>query len=528
MASPIHRITQTLMNLIKKLLPLLSSAAILHAAEKPNLLIIYADDLGYGDVSCYNPDRGKIPTPNIDKLATQGMRFTDAHSSSGVCSPSRYSLLTGRYHWRSRLQSGIVVTWGDSLIAPDRLTLGGLVRQHGYRSAMAGKWHLGWDWPVPDGKQQLLLGSGKENTPASAEQIAMWTDLFSQQIPGGPMDRGFGRYFGTCVPNWPPFCFIEDRRTVGIPSEFLPTQLLRREQASVQGPALKDWTLEPVLPAITDRACEWIREFAKSDDPFFLYMPLTAPHTPIAVNDEWKGKSGINPYADFVMETDAAIGRVLASLEESGAADNTLVILTSDNGCAPPANIPELESKGHFPSGPLRGYKFEVWEGGHRIPFIVRWPGRVKPGSVNHHLVQQTDIMSTFAEILDTKLPDHAGEDSISLLPLLEGVDQPVRTNGVNCSVHGVPALRDGPWKFFHGAPGRDRSGEMHQSIHLYKLDDDLGETNNLAAAMPEKVAVMEALLEKIITGGRSTPGAPQKNDVEVTRHPIRKPHSAK
>jgi arylsulfatase A len=503
---------------MKFIITLLASATLLHAAEKPNIVLIYADDLGYGDVQCYNPDRGKIRTPHIDRLASEGMRFTDAHSSSAVCSPSRYTLLTGRYHWRSSLQSGIVGTWKGSLIAPDRLTLGGLVRQHGYRTAMAGKWHLGWDWPIPKGKDSLLAGD-KQNSPATDEQKAMWMELFSKEIPGGPVDRGFDSYFGTCVPNWPPFCFIENRRTVGIPSEFLPGELLLNAQASIQGPGLKDWTLEPILPAITDRACEWIRNFTKGNKPFFLYMPLTAPHTPIAVNEEWKGKSGINPYADFVMETDAMIGRVLAAIDESGAANSTLVILSSDNGCAPPANIPDLQSRGHFPSGPLRGNKFDAWEGGHRVPLIVRWPGRVKPNTINQQLVQQADLMATFAGILGAKLPDTAGEDSFSLLPLLDGKDQPVRIHGVSCSATGVPAFRDGSWKLILGPAGRAESPAAKQSIHLYNLAEDLGEQNNLASTMPEKVAAMKAQFEKLITAGRSTPGAPQKNDVKVKRY---------
>jgi len=512
---------------------LLTAAPLLHAVEKPNIVLIYADDLGYGDVGCNNPERGKIPTPHIDKLAGDGMRFTDAHSSSAVCSPSRYSMLTGRYHWRSRLQKGIVGMWETPLIAPDRLTLGGLARQHGYQTAMAGKWHLGWDWPIPAGKKNLLDGSRTKDIPATDEQKAMWKELFSKEIPGGPVDRGFDRYFGTCVPNWPPYCFIEDRRTVGIPGEFLPVRLFRNAQASNPGPALKGWTLEPILPAITGRACEWIRGFAKDDKPFFLYMPLTAPHTPIAVNQEWKGKSGISPYADFVMETDAMIGRVLAALEESGAAENTLVIFTGDNGCAPYIGVKEMESKGHFPSGPLRGYKFDAWEGGHRVPFIVRWPGRVKPGSVSGQLVQQADLMATFADVLDAKLPGNAGEDSFSLLPLLEGIDQPVREHGVNCAASGVPALRHGPWKLILGPPGhgmgRDKNKPGDSSIHLYHLGDDLGEKNNLAAAKPEKVAEMQTLLEKLITEGRSTPGEPQKNDVEVIRFPATgKPRSKK
>ncbi|HSP41395.1 MAG TPA: sulfatase-like hydrolase/transferase, partial [Luteolibacter sp.] len=265
----------------------------LAAAANPNILIIYADDLGYGDVSCYNPDRGKIPTPHIDKLAEQGMRFTDAHSSSAVCSPSRYTLLTGRYHWRGSLQRGIVGLWAPPAIAPDRLTIGTLAKQNGYRTACIGKWHLGWDWPIPKEKRHLMKGGKQRDIPATEEQRAFWKKLFSQPIPGGPTARGFDFYFGTDVPNWPPFCFIENDHTVGIPSEFLPVRLFKNNQASNQGPALADWKLEPILPAIGDRAAAYISESAKKPEPFLLYFSLTSPHTPLSVNKEWIGKSGL-------------------------------------------------------------------------------------------------------------------------------------------------------------------------------------------------------------------------------------------
>jgi arylsulfatase A len=492
---------------------LISSAS---HAKSPNILLIYADDLGYGEVSCYNPERSKIPTPHMDKLAKQGMRFTDAHSSSSVCSPSRYALLTGRYHWRSRLQAGIVGQWEKPLIAPDRLTLGGMLREHGYQTAMAGKWHLGWDWPIPEGKRALIPANQKKAATPTVEQKALWKELFSQDIPGGPVDRGFDRYFGTDVPNWPPFCFIENRRTIGIPSEFLPAETFLNNLASQQGPALADWKLEPILPAIRDRACQWIHEYAKSDKPFFLYLPLTAPHTPISVNEKWKGKSGLGAYGDFVMETDDTIGQVLSALEESGAAEYTLVILTSDNGNASYAGGKELEGKGHFPSGPLRGYKFDAWEGGHRVPFLVRWPGMVAADSRCDQLVHQADIFATVAEILDHKLPPNAGEDSFSLISLFSDPTKPIREMAVSHSANGVPALRLGHWKIIFGNGGKSQNGAGKQSAQLYNLADDLGETNNLYDQKTELVTELTTRMRSLVENGRSTLGPVQKNDVPV------------
>ena len=522
--------TRTHLSLSAWLLATLACAAPLHAT---NILVILADDLGYGDVQCYNPQRGKIPTPHIDRLASQGMRFTDGHSSSGVCSPSRYALLTGRYHWRTRLQVGIVGTFGDPLIAPDRMTLGTLAKQHGYRTAVIGKWHLGWDWPIAKEQRALLQAPRKpakddEARPdggaitATAQQLAAWREIFSKPIAGGPTTRGFDSYFGTDVPNWPPYCFIENDRTQGIPSGFLPRRLLCNNQASQQGPALHDWKLEDILPTLGERAAAFIAEAAAKPEPFLLYLPLTAPHTPLAVIEAWKNKSGLNAYADFVMQTDATVGRVLAALEKSGAAPNTLVVFTSDNGCAPYVGAKELEQLGHYPSGPLRGYKSDAWEGGHRVPFIVRWPGTVKPGSVCHQLVHHADLLRSIADMLGTKLPDHAGEDSFSLLPLLRGGDQPIRENAVSASSNGVPALRQGTWKYIPapGSGGWGTGGDSSQPVQLYNLADDIGETRNLAATLPEKVASMKVLLDKLITDGRSTPGVAQKNDVEVVRYP--------
>jgi arylsulfatase A len=497
--------------------------------DKPNLVIILADDLGYGDVGCYNPDRGKIRTPHIDQLAREGVRFTDAHAAVAVCSPTRYALLTGRYPWRTRLQQGIVGVWGAPLIAPERMTIAQLARSQSYHTACIGKWHLGWDWPIaPEDRKHFQGlggqggGGGQVKTATTPEQIAAWKVVFSQPIPGGPTTRGFHEYFGTDVPNWPPYCFLENDRTVGIPSALQPAADFVKNQASLQGPALPDWKLDAILPALTDRACGFITKCAKAKQPFLLYFPLTAPHTPIAVAKEWQGKSEINhPYADFVMQTDDAVGRVLKTLQTAGVTDDTLVVFTSDNGCAAYIGAKELEARGHFPSGSLRGYKADAWEGGHRVPFIVRWPGKVQPGSTCDQTVGSVDLLATFAEVFSVTLPANAGEDSISLLPLLRGDQSPIHEGVVHQSSTGVFAIRSGQWKLIFG-PGNGPVADVPP--HLYDLASDPGETKDTAAEHPEQVARLTKLMQRYLDEGRSTPGEPQRNDVPVRL--IKKPKS--
>jgi len=486
---------------------LLAPLAALHAADtpksqaKPNILVILADDLGYGDLSCYNPERGKIPTPNIDKLASQGMRFTDGHSSSGVCTPSRYSMLTGRYHWRTHKQKGVLNGFSGPLLAPNRLTLAGVAKQHGYATAYVGKWHLGMVMPTP-----ITAGVIKE----------------------GPISHGFDYYFGISASlDMAPYAFIENDRFTESPTATKCMLVINGKEETRRGPAAPGFESVQVLPAFVRKSVEWIG--AQKDHPFLLYLALNSPHTPLARTKEWKGKSGLGDYADYVMQTDAAAGEVLRALETAGVADDTLVILTSDNGPAryvgtsvseDPRDsnegvdaIKKLEAKGHFPSGPLRGYKTDAWEGGHRVPFIARWPKVIGARSVCDQLVQQADLMATFAEILKIKLPDNAGEDSFSLLPLFKGEVQPTRENAVSTSSGGIPAVRKGPWKFIpERAPGDSTP------VQLYNLADDLSEKKNLAASMPEKVTEMKALLERLISDGRSTPGTRQRNDVEVVR----------
>lgn len=490
----------------------------------PHLVVILADDLGWGDVSCNNPDRGKLTTPHIDRIAAEGLRCTDAHSSSGVCSPSRYTLLTGRYHWRSRLQSGIVGYLDPPLIPADRLTLPRLLQQQGYYTACVGKWHLGWDWSIPPAQKELFAPARNARPMVTAEHRAAWQAVYSQPIQGGPITRGFDEYFGTDVPNWPPYAFIAQDRVQGMPSEFLPDQLLGNNLASLPGPALADWPLERVLPTLTDRACEFVRRRAAADAPFFLYLPLTTPHTPLSVNAEWQGRSGLGERAaDLILETDAMVGRVLAALDETGVAQNTLVVFTSDNGFAPYAGAAALEKQGHFPSGPFRGYKSDAWEGGHRIPFLIRWPAVVQPGRVYDGLVHQADLLATLADLLHVDLPANAGEDSFSLRPVLEGSTAPVREHAVSHASSGLPALRQGNWKVIFGpAERRVRSGApaaavaSEPAVQLYDLARDPGETRNLALDQPQRLEQLTALMEVIVENGRSTPGERQANDVRV------------
>lgn len=533
-------------NLFKAVILLSLLSSFITKKENPNILIIYADDLGYGDVQSYNPVNGKIPTPNIDKLAAEGMRFTDAHSSSAVCTPSRYTILTGRYHWRTRLQKGIVGVFGAPLITPDRLTVASMAKQNGYHTACIGKWHLGWDWPIPEEEKQLFR-SKEKNVTATDEHRTVWRKVFSKPVAGGPTAVGFDEYFGVDVPNWPPFCFIENDRTIGIPTKFGSGRLFGKNQASLQGPSLENWKLENVLPELRDRSIDFINRMAESPKPFLLYLPLTSPHTPLSVNNEWEGKSGLGLYGDLVMETDDIVGRVLAALEKSGEIDNTIIIFTSDNGCAPyvgnttlaEANdttyrswpwerekreqmpIVAMEKKGHYPSGSLRGYKSDAWEGGHRVPFIVKWPGKIMPGEVSNQLVHQADILATIANILGAPIPVDAGEDSFSLLPLLIGDDKPVREHAVSTSISGLPSLRHGSWKLISGSgSGGWSPSDNDIPVQLYNLNNDLSESINLANEKPKHTIRMKSLLEKIITDGRSTPGVQQKNDVEVLRYP--------
>ncbi len=494
-------------------LALLGSAT-LAADHRPNIIIVLADDQGYGDVTANNPD-SKIPTPNLDRLAAEGMRFTDAHTSSGVCTPTRYSLLTGRYHWRTHLQSGVLGGFSKPLIAKDRLTLAGLLKQNGYHTACIGKWHLGMSWPLKGG--QIADDKGDFGKPFADLSLVDYTSPISD----GPLDHGFDHYYGISASlDMFPFVWINDR---------LPTEIATTEKTFLRkGPAGVKFEAIDVQSGITDHTIAYITErapAAKAGTPFFAYVPLAAPHTPIVPTAEWQGKSGINPYADFVRQVDADIGRLLTALEKNGIAENTLIVFTADNGCSPAANIDELLAANHRPSHIYRGHKADLYEGGHRVPFLVRWPAKVKPGSVCDQLIGQFDFIATFADLLKTPLPPTAGEDSVSFLPALLGTDtKPIRTSLISQSINGSFAIRDGDWKlalcpgsggWSPPRPGKDDTTGLPE-FQLYNLKSDPGETKNLLADHPDRVATMKAALETAIAQGRTTPGPQQPNDTQI------------
>ena len=480
------------------------------AVDKPNIIYILADDLGYGDVHALNPEHGKIPTPGMDQLAEQGMVFTDAHSSSAVCTPTRYGVMTGRYNWRSRLQSGVLHGLDQPLIASDRLTVAGLLKQQGYTTAMVGKWHLGLGLRKPDGTPT----KGK----ATEKNGADW----KARITGGPVDLGFDSWYGIAASlDMPPYIFIENDRFVGeatATKEFYPRR---------KGPAEPDFEAVEVLDVITQKSAGFIGRQTKGK-PFFMYIALTSPHTPHVPSPKWQGKSSIGVYGDYVMNTDDVIRQITAAVDASGLADNTMIIVTSDNGCSKVCDgargskggVEFLKQQGHYPNGPYRGSKSDIWDGGHRVPFIVRWPAVVKAGSKSDELICLTDLMATCAELTGAKLPGNAGEDSVSFAPALRG--KPIvstRKGVVHHSVSGRFAYREGKWKILltNGSGGWTKEKMADDSpAQLYDMEADPGEQNNLYKSHPEVFGRLLAQLESDVKRGRSTAGPDQKNDKTV------------
>jgi arylsulfatase A len=488
------------------LLLLLTAATSLHAVEKPNILLLYADDLGYGDLGCYNPD-SKIPTPHLDRLASQGMRFTDAHSSSGVCTPSRYAMLTGRHHWRDF--HGIVNSFGKSVFKAERLTLPEMLQAKGYETACIGKWHLGWNWDAI-------------RTPGSKKNGIRPEDFdWSKPIPDGPLAHGFDHYFGDTVINFPPYCWIEDDKVLKAPDTMMdPAKWKPIKEGNWEcrpGPMVSGWDPYQNIPETTRRGVEYIKARKDSAKPFFLYFAYPSPHAPIIPNDSFDGKSKAGPYGDFVNETDDSIGRLLRALEESGKLENTLVIFSADNGAEHYAYARD-EKFGHWSSHPLRGLKRDIYEGGHRVPTILKWPGVIKPGTVSHALVSQIDFMATLAAALGYELPADAAEDSHDLLPLLKGETESIRSTLIHNTNEKGYAVRDGEWLLVDAKSGylsrRDPAWEKRRGypadpqgpVELYHLKTDLAQKHNVAAGHPERVKKLQALLKKIREQGHSAP----------------------
>lgn len=482
--------------------------------KKPNLIYILADDMGIGDVSCLNP-MAAFQTPNFDRLGREGAIFTDAHATSAVCTPSRYGILTGRYNWRSRLKAGVLGGYSPALIEPERQTVAHLFKSEGYFTACVGKWHLGMDWAV------------RENGPLKEQPgfNAVPEVDFSKPIQNGPNQAGFDYYYGISASlDMPPYVYIENDRVTALPDHDYEGVMPSAPGAVTPkmarpGPCAPGFCHEEVLPQLTQKALEVIKEH--KDGPFFLYFPLPAPHTPILPTPAFIGKSGVGSYGDFCLMCDDVVGQILDQLEKLGIAENTIVVYTSDNGCSPHADFDALRQLHHDPSGGYRGHKADIYEGGHRIPLLIRWPAEIRPGTRVDQTVCLCDLMATMAQLLEVSLPDNMGEDSVSNLSLWLGKDEPVRESIVHQSIDGSLSIRkdslklemcpgSGGWSWPH--PGRD-STEGMPDFQLYDLEKDPTEQHNLIQEHSQEAAALRAMLLKIVQDGRSTPGQVQKNN---------------
>lgn len=483
--------------------------------DLPNIIYVLTDDLGYGDVSSFNP-KGKIFTPNIDRLAQEGMKFTDAHTSSAVCTPTRYGILTGRYNWRSPLKSGVLTGTSPALIPNERETAASLLKRSGYHTAYIGKWHLGWNWAKKEDTTKHGIGWDAKDF----ENID-----FAQPITHAPNDLGFDYAYGHAGSlDMAPYVYVENRKVTDLPDR----QTVNKDSYGFwrEGPTGSDFVHEEVTPHFFEKSFSYIQEQAKTKQPFFLYLPLPSPHTPILPADEWKGKSGINVYADFVMMVDNYMGQLGEVLKEAGIEKNTILIFTSDNGCSPMANFEVLKKFNHNPSGIYRGHKADIFEGGHRVPFIVRWPKEIQPGTISNATICTTDFIATCAEIVGEKLADNAGEDSFSMLPLFmdPNTGNYERSSTVHHSINGSFAIRKDEWKLIFcpdsggwSAP-KPNSEEAKKlpKYQLYNLAKDPSETINLVDEEPEIVEELTALMSSTIEHGRSTKGSIQKNDAPL------------
>lgn len=472
------------------------SAGLGQDAQRPsNIVFILADDMGAGDLGCYNPE-SKIPTPHMDKLANQGMRFTDAHSPSSVCTPTRYGVLTGRYAWRSRLKSGVLWGYSTCLIEPGRETVASMLQQKGYATACFGKWHLGF-----------------QEFNANLTEQEQRVD-YSKPLRPGPLTVGFDMFFGIPASlDMDPYVFVRDDRPVEPPTETIEQSLHRRQSGGGfwrAGAIALSFKHIDVLPAIGKETVRWL-ESQSADKPFFCYVPLSAPHTPWLPTETFRGRSQAGYYGDFVAQVDATVGDILQALNRKGLAERTLVILTSDNGSHWP--VADIEQWGHDANLQRRGQKADIWEGGHRVPFIARWPGKVKPGAVCDQTICLTDLMATAAALVGCALKDDEAEDSFSLAPLLLGKsDEPIREATVHHSAQGTFAIRSGEWKLVvdnlgsggFTAPRQVAPKPGGPQGQLYNLAADPGETNNLYLENSEVVRKLSELLDKYRRSGRS------------------------
>jgi arylsulfatase A-like enzyme len=470
------------------------------ADDRPNIVFILADDMGYGDVQALNPD-SKIPTPNLNRLSREGMTFTDAHSPSAVCTPTRYATLTGRYSWRSRLKRGVLNGYSKPLIETDRPTVASFLKSQGYHTAVVGKWHLG-------------LGFQKD-------EQGNWD--WQQPLSYSPIDAGFQR--SHVIPaslDFPPYVYIEGHEITGKPDRIQPAskfpKFLRKGEIG------SDFSMPDCLDHLTEVAADEIRTSAKADKPFFLYFPLTAPHKPVLPHSRFEGKTELGPYGDFVTQVDWTIGEILSAIDEAKITDNTLVVYTSDNGSfmyrrtdkdegdhVSDESIQAFYEGNHTANGPLRGTKADIYEGGHRVPFFARWPGVIEPDSTCQETICHVDLFATAAAVAEAKLPpaEAAAPDSFSWLPLFRGnAKQFRRAPVIHHSASGMFALRDGDWKLIlgNGSGGRQapRGKRFQPPWQLFNLTTDLAETNDVYPDQLNVAQRLESELFRILADDKS------------------------
>lgn len=465
-------------------------------AAHPNIVFILADDMGFGDVQGQNPD-SQIPTPNLDRLASEGMTFTDAHSPSAVCTPTRYGLITGRYCWRSRLKSGVLNGYGTPLIETDRPTVASFLGSQGYHCGVVGKWHLG-------------LGFAKKSE--SNEDLD-----FSKPVNGGPNALGFDEsYVIPASLDFPPYVFVQNGAVTEQPSIDQPAV---KFPAFVRaGPRSSDFVLEDCLDILLKQAVSFIDANANQQKPFFLYFPLTAPHKPVLPHPRFRGKTELGPYGDFVVQVDWTVGQVLKALDDADVADETLVVYSSDNGSfmyrldeteadhVADNTIQGFRDDHHTANHIFRGTKADIWEAGHHVPFLARWPGRIKPGSQCDTTICLTDFFATAGEIVGADPPDGAAPDSYSLLPLFDSnPDQHKRPPVIHHSAAGMFAIRDGEWKLVlgNGSGGRQlpRGKPFERPFQLFNLANDLREQHEVLKQHPDIAARLEQACEAIRAG---------------------------
>ncbi len=509
--------------------------------KKPNVILMLIDDLGYGDISAFN-ENSKINTKHIDKLCANGMKFTDAHSTSPLCSPARYGLMTGRYNFRSRMKCSVLTGDSFTLIEHNRKTLPKLFQDQGYRTACIGKWHLGLDWQLKENPHPADFGVDEGQYDyrlrVGREEFFPWIELLSNKVAGldvdyqkpirfGPNQYGFEYFFGMPASlDQPPYLYIENDRVVTPPTTTSGVQPFNRfsptdNEKWEYGPSVASFDPAAVSDMMQEKVLHLLDEYSEEKQPFFLYYPTMAVHSPFLPNARFKGKSGLNSYADFVLQTDDYVGQITEKLKEKGLFEDTIFIFTSDNGCSPAADYPYLTERGHNPSYHFRGHKSSMYEGGHRVPTAIQYPNRIRAGSVCQDTICQSDFLRTFATLFDVTLDDETGEDSFDLTPLWFETGKSGRTATVCNSSYGYLGLIKGSYKLLCcEQDGMNIDLIKHfmlepnykPDFQLYDLSKDIGEQENLFHVYPNIAQPMMTELKRIIEKGRQTQGVPQKN----------------